>query len=60
VDHPVIGGLPVPFRLWDMTETPARCRRPAPLLGQHNAEVYGDLLGLSGGDLATLRAAGVI
>jgi len=60
VEHPVIGPLPVPFRLWSMTETPARCRRPAPLLGQHNAEVYGELLGLCAGDLEALRAAGAI
>jgi len=60
VDHPVIGKIRVPFRLWNMTETPARCRRPAPLLGQHNAEVYGETLGYSERDVAKLREAGVI
>lgn len=45
VEHPVIGRIRVPFRLWNMTAGAARCRRPAPLLGQHNAEVYADLLG---------------
>jgi formyl-CoA transferase len=35
-------------------------RTPAPLLGQHTDAVLGDLLGLTPGDLAGLRAAGVL
>ena len=47
-----------PFRL--PGETGRVHRRPAPLLGEHNREVFGDLLGLSDADLAALEAAGVI
>jgi crotonobetainyl-CoA:carnitine CoA-transferase CaiB-like acyl-CoA transferase len=60
VEHPVIGKIQVPFRLFNMTESPARYRRPAPMLGQHTAEVLGERLGITADDVATLRARGVI
>jgi crotonobetainyl-CoA:carnitine CoA-transferase CaiB-like acyl-CoA transferase len=60
VEHPVIGTIKVPFRLFNMSPTPATYRRPAPLLGQHNAEVYGELLGYGGDDITRLRDLGVI
>jgi formyl-CoA transferase len=33
---------------------------PAPLLGQHNAEVFGEWVGMSAADLETLRQEGII
>jgi len=60
VDHPAIGRIKVPFRLWNMSEGGAQYRRPAPLLGQHNTEVYGDELGVDAGLMAALSARGVI
>jgi crotonobetainyl-CoA:carnitine CoA-transferase CaiB-like acyl-CoA transferase len=35
-------------------------RRPSPMLGEHNDEVLGELLGLSSDDLASLRERGLI
>ncbi len=60
VDHPVIGKIKVPFRLWSMSAGNATCRRAAPLLGQHNNEIYGAMLGCDDAALAALRARGVI
>ena len=60
VDHPVIGKIKVPFRLFNMTETSPRYRMPAPLLGQHNEEVYTQLLSYAKDDLAKLRELNVI
>lgn len=60
VDHPVMGRIRVPFRLWSMPDAPATYSRPAPLLGQHNAEVYGDVFGLDDARIATLTAKGII
>jgi CoA:oxalate CoA-transferase len=60
VEHPVIGKIKVPFHLWNMSASKAMCRRAAPLLGQHNAEVYGSLPGYDATALDALRARGVI
>ena len=43
-----------------LTETPGKVRSRAPLLGEHNDEVYRGLLGLSDDELATLTESGVI
>ena len=59
VEHPVIGRLRVPFRLWNMSAGGASCRRPAPLLGQHNADVFAGF-GYSDVEIDLLRDRGII
>jgi crotonobetainyl-CoA:carnitine CoA-transferase CaiB-like acyl-CoA transferase len=59
VDDPEIGPVLMPAPVARMSATPASVERPAPLLGEHNAEVYGEL-GLSAADLETLRRDGII
>jgi len=59
IEHSVAGTLTypgVPMRWgdegWEL--------RPAPLLGEHNAEVYGELLGWSSDDLERMLVQGII
>ncbi len=59
IDHPVVGRLIYPGAPFRMDEGGWQIRRPAPLLGQHNEEVYGKL-GYSKEDLIHLRQSGVI
>jgi crotonobetainyl-CoA:carnitine CoA-transferase CaiB-like acyl-CoA transferase len=60
VEHPVIGRIKVPFHLWNMSASKSTCRCSAPLLGQHNDEIYGGLPGYDAAALTALRAGGVI
>ena len=60
VDHPQVGPRQYPGLPWKMSATPSEVRSPAPTLGQHNREVYGSLLGLSGEEIDTLESGGVI
>ena len=60
LNHPNIGEIPllgIPIKL---SETPGEIRTPAPLVGEHNEQVYGDLLGLSPRQLSQLREKGII
>ncbi len=59
VDHPVVGKATYPGRPALSEELPWIVRRPAPLLGQHNEEVYTGL-GYSREDMVKLRETGVI
>jgi len=60
IEHPEAGRMEYPTTSCRFSETPWEAERPAPLLGQHNDEVYCGRLGYSRRDLARLSAAGVI
>ncbi len=60
VDHPVSGNhmtLGVP---WLLSGARAPVRMPSPMLGQHNREVLGGLLGVSNDELQSLETDGII
>lgn len=59
VDHPEAGRLPYPGAPFRMSETPWQTGR-APLLGEHNEEIYCQRLGYSRQDLVRLREGGVL
>ena len=60
IEHPVMGRLRVPGEMFRLPECPWSLRRTAPMLGQHNKEVYCEELGLSQGELVNLRQLGAI
>jgi len=60
VDDPRVGPVPMPNVVPRFSETPGAIRHTGPALGEHNDDVYGDLLGLDEAEREGLRAEGVI
>jgi formyl-CoA transferase len=59
VNHPVRGEFTMPGCPVRLEDSPVDVEA-APLLGQHNGEVYGELLGMTADDLGRLKTDGVI
>ncbi len=58
LDHPVMGPTPYDGPATIYSRTPQRLRLPAPCLGQHNAEVVRDVLGMGQAEADRLLASG--
>ena len=60
VDHPVAGTFRYPGAPFQLSGTPWDGLHPAPTLGQHTREVFGQQLGYTSDDLEELSGMGVI
>ena len=59
VEHAELGNTKVESIPMTMSETPWKLNKASPLLGEHSAEIYMDLLGVSPEELGTLYEEGI-
>ena len=60
IDQPGIGELAITAIPQHLTRTSSQPRKAAPLLGEDNEAIYGQMLGLDAEKLAALKEKGVI
>ncbi|MCJ7604780.1 MAG: CoA transferase [Dehalococcoidales bacterium] len=60
IDHPEAGKFTYPGAPYKLSGTPWAIRNHAPLLGQHNKDIYCGELGYSRENLAEMKQAGII
>ncbi len=60
IEHPSLGAEPIFNLMWKLSRTPPAIRRHAPLLGEHNQQVFCGILGLSEDEVRRLEASQVI
>jgi formyl-CoA transferase len=58
--HPELGEFAMHNVVPKLSDSPGRVRHVGPELGEHNDEIYRDLLGMSAEELTSLRETGVI
>jgi formyl-CoA transferase len=58
--HPTFGELKMQNVAPKLSKTPGNIRRPGPELGQHNAEIYGEVLAMTAEQMAELEKKGII
>jgi benzylsuccinate CoA-transferase BbsE subunit len=59
--HPELGrDIPYCGPFIQLSETPIEYRRRAPLIGEHNKEIFGGELGMSEAEMAALKKKGII
>ena len=60
IDDPAVGPVVTPAPYPRLSHAPGRVYSPAPLIGQHNDEIYRGLLGFEDSEIEALRADGTI
>src|SRR5262249_11758109 len=58
VEHPILGMLKLPGIPVKLSASPGAVRKPPPLVGEDNDSVYREVIGLTGAEIAGLRAEG--
>ena len=58
--HPTFGELKMQNVAPKLSKTPGNIRRPGPELGEHNKEIYGDVLAMTAEQMAELEGKGII
>ncbi len=60
IEHPAVGIEMIYGMPWKLSDTPGSVQRHAPLLGEHNDYVLGEIIGLSKDEIAKLKESGVL
>ncbi|MCH2536294.1 MAG: CoA transferase [Dehalococcoidia bacterium] len=60
VNHEQVGEKTYPGIPWKMSATPGKARWASPTLGQHNRQIYGELLAMPTDDITALEEQGII
>ena len=60
MDSPDFGSIPMQNVVPKLSDTPGEIEWAGPVLGEHNEEVFGGILGLDEDSMNQLRADGVI
>ena len=60
VEQPISGKVKVPGSVFKMSKTPGDAKLPAPFLGEHNYQIYSDMLGYSEQEIRELADDGIV
>ncbi len=60
IEHPSLGTEPIYNIMWNLDKTPPAIRRHAPLLGEHNQQIFGGLLGMATEEITRLEEEQVL
>ena len=60
IEHPALGAEPIFNLMWNLSRTPSTIHRHAPLMGEHNRQVFCGILGMPESELKALEEAQVI
>jgi benzylsuccinate CoA-transferase BbsF subunit len=60
IQHPSLGEEPIFNLMWKLSQTPSAIHRHAPLLGEHNCDVFCGILGMAEEEVKSLEEAQVL